>query len=204
LDISNHAELKNLYCENNAISLINLYLISQRNIYAVLGTQTLPATNVILNTPVAVDTVFNGIYTDFMVIEIDRVVSQNTDYELHNGIFTFLTKGIYTVEITNPAINSYLYPAKIIATYFVYSVGIEDVTKDKILIYPNAVKDYFMIKHATGKRMTIYGTVGEKVLEKDIADENESIAVTSLPSGLYIVRISEKNRLVKTIKMIKE
>jgi hypothetical protein len=123
LDISNNTALGYIFCYNNAIPLADLYATSQKSSVESskrLGPQTLPQQTVALNVAVPVDAVFNGTNTDFVMGKLGGTLIEGIDYTRSGGTFTFLTSGIYTFEITNPAItSSSSYPAKVIATYVV-------------------------------------------------------------------------------------
>jgi hypothetical protein len=131
LDISNNTALSWLSCYNNAIPLADLYAASQQITPLSplpvdnkrFGTQTLLKENVNVGVPVVVDSVFNGNNTSFM-IKKDGSAATDNDYTRAGGRITFSQKGTYTVEMTNPAIQSASeYPAKVIATYVVLNAA---------------------------------------------------------------------------------
>ena len=102
LDISNHTELTDLFCQYNAIPLINLYTLAQQasNIEEpFFALQTLPDLIVTANTPIAIDTVFYGVNTEFEGLW--------GSYTLNNGEITFHDPGEYSIEIWNPAVASF-------------------------------------------------------------------------------------------------
>jgi uncharacterized repeat protein (TIGR02543 family) len=114
LDISNTtftvpdppiSEYKEFNCDNNAIPLIGIYTINEQlckeQLEYSFGEQILPDSIVLLNTPIAIDTVFYGQNTVFDVSS----GALGTDYLLNNGEITFLTPGIYSVSISNPTIT---------------------------------------------------------------------------------------------------
>ena len=124
LDISKNTALRMLFCKNNSIPLIDLYRIAQSNInpaWLELGQQNLPDAAVIINNPVAIDTVFYGVYTTFTVNP-----DLTSNYELDNGEITFLTPDTFTVTIKNPAILDGSVVQKFIATQLATDVtGVE-------------------------------------------------------------------------------
>jgi len=105
LDVSHNSALSYLSCRANCIPLYNLYELSQAgNFYKDLSSQHLPDMTVSINTPIAIDTVFNGVSSNIYVRFNENPYS-TTDYTLNNGIITFLTLGAYSVTVNNPAIS---------------------------------------------------------------------------------------------------
>ena len=77
----------------------------------------------------------------------------------------------------------------------------------KLKIYPNSVSDSFQILFdqpgPKAAYVSIYNNLGVMVLEKNIVNSLDKINMTSLPSGVYLVRVQEKSRF-QTIQIIKE
>jgi Leucine-rich repeat (LRR) protein len=122
LDVSKNTALQALSCYTNVIPLVDLYAASQR-IADVnnkrLGRQTLPSVKISMNTPVVLDSVFNGIGTSFAVDFSGGNASGH--YSLSGGTMTFTSPGTFTVTITHPAITSHAsYPAEVVATCQVF------------------------------------------------------------------------------------
>jgi hypothetical protein len=72
-----------------------------------------------------------------------------------------------------------------------------------IKVYPNPVRDYVEIKGLeSNANVSIYNLQGQNLLNRTIIP-NETISVSSLPSGLYIVRVNSRDGAFET-KFLKE
>ncbi|MBN2787070.1 MAG: T9SS type A sorting domain-containing protein, partial [Paludibacteraceae bacterium] len=70
-------------------------------------------------------------------------------------------------------------------------------------ITPNPVKDAFQVSGLEGAALlSLTDTNGKVVFSKEITG-NESISVSSLPQGLYIVKLTTANGVVQQ-KLIKQ
>lgn len=99
---------------------------------------------------------------------------------------------------TNPTIDSH-----IIATEG-ETLSIEDETLVSTIIHPNPAKNTLFIEapvDLTGKIATVFDLNGKKVLNTKL--ENNSLDVSHLGSGMYILRIEERGKTI-TRKFIKE
>jgi hypothetical protein len=203
LDISGDTALLSIDCYNNALSLSNLYAISQQKTVGdrkYLGQQILSDSVVALYTTIAIDTVFYGINTVLNVY--DGILGR--DYIFNNGEITFLSTGNYTVTISNPAILSNKYdPASVRQTFLVNnSVGVWGVDNHEIKILSNPVKDELKIILPFSKKMEdlmIYDSSGRTVWSQSVPPiPSISINVSNLPKGIYIVRIGDwRGKFVK-------
>lgn len=82
------------------------------------------------------------------------------------------------------------------------TLGLEDISKNSITVYPNPVKDVLTIEANTAlKRIMVYSIYGSKVLTvKNI--KNNSIDLSTLTSGMYLLKI-ETNKGSEFKKLIK-
>lgn len=82
------------------------------------------------------------------------------------------------------------------------TLGLEDISKNSITVYPNPVKDVLTIEANTAlKRIMVYSIDGSKVLTvKNI--KNNSIDLSTLTSGMYLLKI-ETNKGSEFKKLIK-
>jgi hypothetical protein len=82
------------------------------------------------------------------------------------------------------------------------------VQEEKVIgfkIFPNPVSDLLYIKAPeTTERsiLTIYNVLGKMILQKDITESINPIDVSSMASGLYLVKLQSKHS-TKTFKLIK-
>lgn len=79
--------------------------------------------------------------------------------------------------------------------------AIEDVTTPSTIhIYPNPTADMLIIDGVTAKQeITIYSLNGSKVLSTQSQEGTNTIQVSELPNGVYLLRLSNE-----TFKLIKE
>lgn len=79
-----------------------------------------------------------------------------------------------------------------------FLLGKEEITEDKIRIYPNPTKDFIQIDDYKGD-ITILNSLGQNVL--NIKDYNDSkiIDISLLPSGFYFIKLDnmEIKKIVK-------
>ncbi len=84
------------------------------------------------------------------------------------------------------------------------STSIEDnLSSDdqEISVYPNPASDIIYLKNMTetGMYLSIYKIDGNLIQREIISDANQSVDISNLTKGIYIVRINNR-----TIKLIKE
>ena len=76
---------------------------------------------------------------------------------------------------------------------------------ENIKIYPNPIIDNLIIESSNNKLITIriYSLNGEEVFYNDLHSLNNKLDISSLPSGLYILKIN-MNNISKKIRIIKK
>ena len=88
-------------------------------------------------------------------------------------------------------------PANRIARWSLTSGTFSDDMGNSVIIYPNPCSGKFIVD-AQGE-LTIYNTLGEKILSQNILDKTE-IDLSNQPKGIYLVQInSEKASVTKKI-----
>lgn len=81
-------------------------------------------------------------------------------------------------------------------------LGVNDLTKNAISVFPNPVNDELNIKSdKEASRISIYNVAGQLVKESDI--NNNKTNVSDLNVGSYIGKITLKNGQTQTVKIIK-
>ncbi len=79
-----------------------------------------------------------------------------------------------------------------------FLLGKEEITEDKIRIYPNPTKDFIQIDNYKGD-ITILNSLGQNVL--NIKDYDDSkIDISLLPSGFYFIKL-ENMEIKKIVKI---
>ena len=84
-------------------------------------------------------------------------------------------------------------------------LSIEKLISENIKIYPNPIIDNLIIESSNNKRITIriYSLNGEEVFDNDFHLLNNKLDISSLTSGLYILKINMDD-ISKTIRIIKK
>ena len=80
--------------------------------------------------------------------------------------------------------------------------GVLVVSKDftGLHISPNPANTHIKVENAAGSRITIYNIAGQEVMSVAYAEANETLNVSDLKAGLYIVRVANGNE-VSTAKV---
>jgi len=82
------------------------------------------------------------------------------------------------------------------------SLGIDDFSStEKIELFPNPVKDILSIRSVSIlKKLEVFNVLGQKVIG---IENTNSLNVTKLKSGAYILKIVDENDTISTKKFIK-
>jgi hypothetical protein len=188
-----------LSCDNNSLSLANLYELSQKinnpdNLW--LGNQTLSDTIVIFDSPIPIDTVFYGVNTVF------EVNAPATDYQINNGEITFLNhngNNPYQVKMSNPAIISNdKSPASVTQTFYpTLCVGIPDILHKESLQAYMQNGTLHVSGLTAGKSWSVCDASGAIVYQSIARNDTETWHAASLSHGIYIVQSGKE-----TIKVV--
>lgn len=82
-------------------------------------------------------------------------------------------------------------------------LNVDLIEKQDISVYPNPTSDFIKVKSTSGvDKVEIYSTLGKLVKKYVNLQEGERLDISSLPKGMYLVKIKseEKNSLFKIIK----
>lgn len=119
--------------------------------------------------------------------------------------------GIFRVDVTTAtdttvilASNTYELRANVDANCVEIMTSINNLDKTKIRVFPNPTNDYFTITdNAFVKQVEIFNIVGKRMT--GISFENgKAINVTSLPNGLYLIRMLDSDQqVIKTTRLTK-
>lgn len=88
-------------------------------------------------------------------------------------------------------------------------VGVDELKKqEEILVYPNPVSDNLTIEISSSqqekKEVSIYNTLGEKILAQNFSAQKYSLNVSAFAKGIYFIMVTDEagNRVVrKVVKM---
>jgi len=210
LKLNNNANICFLECYDNQLQLSDLFTISEiidsTCIYPRrLGIQRLVSQNLSIGSSVdfSAQKEFDGIATIF-IVEKDGSFASADDYAIHDGIFTFYQRGIYTITMTNDAILSNPdSPAQVIAEFNVGNVDIADVTQEKsdILIYPNPTTGLLKIEsnNLLTNDIQVFDILGKRQqvpYNKQQMSGIIEIDISHLSAGIYLIQKDGKTSKV--------
>jgi hypothetical protein len=96
------------------------------------------------------------------------------------------------------------YSDTLCATFTIQSAGVNEITENETIIYPNPAKDVLKIDNVNNADIYIYNTIGQMVKRFSNVVGNTEINISDLNNGMYIVRIQkEKSIQTKKIQIIK-
>ncbi|WP_027381083.1 T9SS type A sorting domain-containing protein [Chryseobacterium daeguense] len=81
-------------------------------------------------------------------------------------------------------------------------------TDEGILLYPNPFKDYLYLDFTNnpfkGSEYQLFDAQGKLIKKDKITQSKSEFNFSSLPSAMYIIRISQNGENIKTFKIIKK
>lgn len=85
-----------------------------------------------------------------------------------------------------------------------YSTQINSLSmNNRLLIYPNPAKNIINITESKNSQILIYDIFGKNIISKILISDNETIDVSNLESGTYIVKIIKNDSIISKILIIK-
>ncbi|HEY4539885.1 MAG TPA: T9SS type A sorting domain-containing protein [Faecalibacter sp.] len=111
----------------------------------------------------------------------------------------------YRLVPENPCSLTYAYgQSEDYTINVVENLGSNDIANQSIKVYPNPVKDVVNLQTSKEvKTIAIYNLAGQKIISKEVNIINPSLNVSSLPKGVYILKV-ETNEGSISHKIIKE
>ncbi|MDQ0592364.1 hypothetical protein QFZ37_000733 [Chryseobacterium ginsenosidimutans] len=80
--------------------------------------------------------------------------------------------------------------------------------EESILLYPNPFKDYIYLDFTTnsfkGSEYQLFDVAGKLIKKDKITESKSELNFSSLPSAMYIIRINQEGKNIKTFKIIKK
>jgi hypothetical protein len=81
-------------------------------------------------------------------------------------------------------------------------------TEEGLLLYPNPFKDYLYLDFTTnnfkGSEYQLFDAQGKLIKTDKIIQSKSEFNFSSLPSAMYIIRINQEGKNIKTFKIIKK
>ena len=132
---------------------------------------------------------------------LDLPISEETDrYILFCRALTNGGALIGGIEFNTSVVRTrgyliYYHPNKDVSSVKEYATNAERQ------IFPNPARSQFTITHTENASLQLYNTVGQEVLHTQSTDENTIINVSTLPQGLYVLKVV-KDGAVKMYKVV--
>ncbi|ASK31346.1 secretion protein [Chryseobacterium sp. T16E-39] len=92
----------------------------------------------------------------------------------------------------------------------IITLGVHETTstEDGILLYPNPFKDYlyldFTVNSYKDSDYQLFDAQGKLIRKDKITQAKSEFNFSSLPSAMYIIRINQEGKNIKTFKIIKK
>lgn len=84
-------------------------------------------------------------------------------------------------------------------------MSVHDLGKNSLSVYPNPVKDMLNFKSSQPiERAEIYTLSGQKISSKQFTVKKNSLNLSALPAGIYVIRVVLKDGSLETFKVVKE
>jgi hypothetical protein len=131
-----------------------------------------------------------------------EVTAANTDIAISTSGLTAGTYYAYAVDSSKNMSGKSSNAITLVES----ETGIDDDFSDgNISIYPNPVNDKLQFtSNVQISKVTIYNTLGQKVIEKTVVEENMTINTSDLKDGIYFMNFENEEKQIKTVKFIKE
>lgn len=111
--------------------------------------------------------------------------------------------GVYRCEVTNSVVTGLrLYSRKIRLSVDKATLAADDIS-DHIKVYPNPANDVLFVESRIPGEVMIFSFSGKKVLTQSMVPSRNEIDVSSLISGVYLLRF-ETDGTSKTIPFVKK
>ncbi|MDF2551859.1 MAG: C-terminal target protein [Chryseobacterium sp.] len=112
----------------------------------------------------------------------------------------------YTSKGTNNQANEGVQQAYEIITLSTTETAGSD--KKDILLYPNPFKDFLFVDFTTNdyrnSEFQLFDSSGKLLKENKIKESKSEFNFSELPSAMYIIRINQNGKNIKTFKIIKK
>ena len=122
------------------------------------------------------------------------IILGNLNYIVNHNQNQILVQGAYIVKFDSLGNLS-------------WSHGI-DIQEQVALVYPNPAKDVLFVQNGlnsrTHARFILLDIKGKQVLNKPLAPQENQIPVSTLPQGIYLYQIADKEKIYQTGKIVKQ
>lgn len=85
------------------------------------------------------------------------------------------------------------------------NTGIDEEEAESIKVFPNPCNNILQVQcPLANARLTLYDMYGKMVLSAAANGEVSSMDISELASGLYLLNVSQDNRIVKSVKVVRQ
>jgi len=144
----------------------------------------------------------NNTYTLPSYATLANPITDNCDATVTQSpaIGTVLAPGVYTITMT--ATRGASSVVRTFTLTITTNLGIEEVTKNNFVVYPNPANNVVNIKgdFDSNESVTIYNMLGQVVLKKTVASNEEAIDISALASGVYTISFNSAKVSRKFVK----
>lgn len=121
-----------------------------------------------------------------------------------NPVITFTANGTYAATLVSVHACS---QDTAIQYFNITEVGIDDISGDsKLVVFPNPAHDKLYIKNLKGSatvEVEVWDVSGRKVSVQELGAVKNSVDISTLSNGMYLLKIREKGRL-ELLRFVKE
>lgn len=85
--------------------------------------------------------------------------------------------------------------------------AIASISADNIKVYPNPANDYIYIKNThkdfQTQQVQLFDLLGKQLLSQNVNESIHRLEISSLPKGIYILKVNTHNETILTMKIVK-
>jgi hypothetical protein len=86
---------------------------------------------------------------------------------------------------------------------FDFLASVESQQAATVKLYPNPTEGDLTVSGGQGKKLSVYNTIGQLVHTQNLLSNEESVDISSLKSGIYMVQLSDNGKITITRKLVK-
>lgn len=131
-------------------------------------------------------------------IEIAGRITDGT--QLDFDVFSFESSGEYDWRVRASDSTSKGPWSNTFSFTIIKTLGISDLTSNDIMVHPNPVKDFLIVNTDNVERIELYNLRGEMIGSYSV----KNIDLRSFDSGMYILKVTDGEHRVKSMKIVKE
>jgi len=130
----------------------------------------------------------------------------NSTWQHHTVGGYFLDTGTYISHVRVTAPNGCIDSDTVNINIILSSSDDYEEVNPAVQFFPNPCSDYLIINNnqSTTKHIKVFNGLGELVLSKDLILKKQSIDISNLQRGLYLIEVYENNKILSNVKLVVE